>query len=86
MRLTKIRVGVQKERKEPASFLVTAGRSQEEPLAHPPTVQMGMRPLGSCEFIEVTGLLRAEPAHCWPFTFGLALCHLGAKEQRDSEA
>ena len=29
MRLTKIRVGVQKERKEPTSFLVTAGRSQE---------------------------------------------------------
>lgn len=26
---------------------------------------------------EAIGLQRAEPGHCWPFTLGLILCHLG---------
>lgn len=72
--------------KNPMSILVAAGTSWEEPLAQPPAAQMGMRPLGSCDLFKVTGHLGVEPGHCWPFTLGLALCHLESREQQDWEA
>lgn len=61
--------GIGKGRKEnPVLFLVIAGRSWERPLSCPLTLQMGMRPQGSCDLFKVTGHRRqGKPGHCQPF-------------------